>query len=154
MDDELEQRVSRLEGMAAISGPEGVRLADSVDRLGLNANALGEALLQVDRNQQSLTKLGKQLSDVEATVVPRAEVEDRVDHLRQERRRALHHLVIALIFFVPFSAYMAIWMHELYRDACVPAISGIPAPDWCAAVFPGDNDGNEPAETTGHESHR
>ncbi len=140
--DGLEQRVARLEGMADAAGPEGVRLADSVERLGLNANALGEALLQVDRNQQSLSRLGKQLSDVEANVVPRAEVEDRVDRLRRERRAALRHVVIALAFFVPLSAYVAIWMHELYRDACVPAVSGMPAPDWCDSVFPFDNDDN------------
>jgi hypothetical protein len=64
----LEGRVGRLERVYTAlkdQRTDGVLLADSVDRLGTNANALQEALLQVDRNQQALSQLGTQLADVE-----------------------------------------------------------------------------------------
>lgn len=63
--ESLEQRVARLEDVAF----EGDGLARAVTRLGLNANALGEAILTVDRNQQRLTRLGQQLEEVEANTV-------------------------------------------------------------------------------------
>ena len=82
----VESRLLRLERvMLAINDQrtEGFRLAESVDRLGLNAGALQEALLQVDRNQQTLTKLGKELEETKAIVVPREE-HQRLDQERQQ----------------------------------------------------------------------
>jgi hypothetical protein len=85
----VENRLQRLERvMLAINDQrtEGFRLAESVDRLGLNAGALQEALLQVDRNQQTLTRLGKELEETKATVVPRAE-HQHLDEVRQQELR-------------------------------------------------------------------
>lgn len=70
MPESLEDRVQRLEDVAF----EGGGLTRSIDRLGLNANALGEALLQVDRQQQTLTKLGTELADVRDTSATKVEV--------------------------------------------------------------------------------
>ena len=83
----VEGRLERLERvMRAIreQRTEGFRLAESVDRLGLNAGALQEALLQVDRNQQTLTKLGKELEETKAIVVPREEHAQRDEERSQE----------------------------------------------------------------------
>lgn len=62
---------------------EGTRLAESVDRLGLNATALQETLLQIDRNQQQLTSLGMQLESVEARAATKIDLEAN----RQEQER-------------------------------------------------------------------
>lgn len=48
---------------------EAERLNDSVVRLGLGASDLGAALLQVDKTQQMLTKLGQDITRVEETTV-------------------------------------------------------------------------------------
>lgn len=76
--ESLEERVARLEDVAF----EGDGLTRAVTRLGLNANALGEALLTVDRNQQQLTKLGGELARVQETTATKEEVEKR--HRQQE----------------------------------------------------------------------
>lgn len=60
-DETLDERVQRLEDIAF----EGDGLRRSVDRLGLNANALGEALRTIDRNQQRMTQLGREVEEVQ-----------------------------------------------------------------------------------------
>lgn len=44
-------------------------------------------------------------------------------------------LVVALSLVV---SYMAMSMHEAYRNHCDPRLSGAPAPKWCDYVFIGD----------------
>jgi len=63
---------------------EGGRLAESVDRLGLNAGALHEALLQVDRNQQTLAELGRELEETKANSVGKQELDQRDDAARRQ----------------------------------------------------------------------
>ena len=85
----IEQRLSAVERiLSVIRGQQhdGYRLAESVDRLGLNAGALQEALLQVDRNQQALSQLGRELEETKRVVVPRAEHEGLEEQRRQELR--------------------------------------------------------------------
>ena len=53
---------------------ESDRLTNSVDRLGAGASELGEALLQVDRNQQMLTKLGREIDVVASSSATKDEV--------------------------------------------------------------------------------
>ncbi len=121
---------------------EAQRLTDSVDRLGLGANALGDALLQVDRNQQALSQLGREMNEIDRKVVPRSEVETEAARLREERRRSTRMTLVLMAIFIPFMAYFAIWMHEIYRDACHVENPG----QWCANVFLFDE------EDTPHDS--
>lgn len=69
--EELELRLRRLEDIAF----EGDGLTRAVTRLGVNATALGEALITVDRNQQRLTRLGQQLEEIESNTATKAAVE-------------------------------------------------------------------------------
>lgn len=55
---------------------EAIRLDESVNRLGLNASALGEALLTVDQNQQILTRLGRELQEVKDTAVTAEQLDE------------------------------------------------------------------------------
>lgn len=63
---------------------EAERLNDSVTRLGMGASDLGAALLQVDKTQQMLTKLGQDISRVEAESVTEEQVAEKVRLARQE----------------------------------------------------------------------
>lgn len=74
----LDERVKRLEDIAF----EGDGLTRAVTRLGLNATALGEALMTVDKNQQQLTKLGRQLDNVEAKSATKQDVEAESQKVR------------------------------------------------------------------------
>lgn len=72
---------------------EGEDLATAVERLGMNASALGEALLTVDKNQQMLTRLGKQLQDVENRSATKVDVDQRVRATQAELERYRTHVV-------------------------------------------------------------
>lgn len=114
--ESLEQRVARLEDVAF----EGDGLARAVTRLGLNANALGEAILTVDRNQQRLTRLGQQLEKVEANTVTTQDHEIITQELRDDivrsatslsrnlRKRAYIACVLVLIASM-CGVYYAYW---------------------------------------------
>lgn len=65
---------------------EAERLTESVSRLGDGAAALGQALLRVDRTQQSLTELGTELRAVEARTANKGEVATQI---KSARRRLL-----------------------------------------------------------------
>lgn len=141
--EELRDRVRRLEDVAF----DGDGLQRSVTRLGMNATALGDALLQVDRNQQALTKLGTELRTVQETTVPREEVESRIE---DERRQRIHDIVRTAIIMgisILLATYIAVWMHELYRDQCSLPLNGQP-PGWCQNIFPFDDE-----RTVGDVSH-
>lgn len=80
----LAQRVSKLEAeLAAIHAEqvEAERLNNSIARLGVGASDLGEALKTVDKNQQVLTRLGKELAEVKKKTVTKEQLEEqaRVD---------------------------------------------------------------------------
>lgn len=81
---------------------EADRLKDSVGRLSLDATALGEALLQVDRNQQKMTQLGRQLSIVDQEKASKGEVDAKVKVAGKQRHRlAVRSLVVGgLVTFV------------------------------------------------------
>lgn len=85
----LEERLENLEHVVF----EGEDLAHAVERLGMNANALGEALLTVDKNQQMLTRLGKQLQDVEQKSATKVDVDQRVRATQAELSRYRKHVV-------------------------------------------------------------
>ena len=91
----VEERLRRLEDMAF----EGDGLQRSVTRLGMNANALGEALMQVDRNQQALSKLGRELESVQSEKASKVEVNDAADktlkELKSYRRKVLQRSYMA-----------------------------------------------------------
>lgn len=127
----LEDRVSRLEDVAF----EGDGLTRAVTRLGLNANALGEALLTVDRNQQQLTKLGKELHELDE----KSATTQDILHVREERRRSLLRFLAGMALFVPIAAYVAINVHEVYRDTCDAGLQQ--PPGWCDDVFLFDEQG-------------
>lgn len=59
--ESIDERLRRLEDVAF----EGDGLTRAVTRLGLNADALGEALLTVDRNQRQLAELDHTIQGVE-----------------------------------------------------------------------------------------
>lgn len=79
---DLETRLRRLEQLAF----EGDSLSGEVTRLQASVATLGEVLLQVDRQQQTLTRLGQDLEKVEKSTVPRQELEVREDKVRMELR--------------------------------------------------------------------
>lgn len=107
-DPTLEERLRLLESSSEIQEQilanlqaeriESDRLSLSVGRLGDGATTLGEALLRVDRNQQQLTKLGRQLSEVEQATdrkADRAEVTATADHLTLQRRQLALRFIFA-----------------------------------------------------------
>lgn len=90
------------------------------------------------------------------------EVEDRVKAVTQDlrsvegrlnarRRHLAVALVLGLAIYTPVAAYVAINVHEVYRDACdtAPTIQGENRPDWCDGVFLFDRNG-APAEQPHH----
>lgn len=92
---------------------EADRLAQSVGRLGENANALGEALLTVDRNQQQLAKLAGQLDQVRQEAVSKEDLEsakqETVQSAQEFRKVALSRIyttvilmIVAALFIVGF----------------------------------------------------
>jgi hypothetical protein len=111
----LEERVARLEDVAF----EGDGLTRAVTRLGLNANALGEALLTVDRNQQQLTKLGGELQQVQASAATKDEVHEKaatVAAVEREARRTLAVVIgTAIAALVAILAYTQFTTKE-YRQ--------------------------------------
>ena len=71
----------------------GEDLASAVERLGMNANALGEALLTVDKNQQMLTRLGRQLEAVEAASATKDDVKAQAKETRSELLEYRRHVI-------------------------------------------------------------
>lgn len=97
MDDgQLEERLRLLEAslevqeevMVALQEEriDAARLSQSVERLAMGSDALVAALLQVDRNQQQIAKLDKDIKAVECQVTP---VKDIKDQIRKTRRRLI-----------------------------------------------------------------
>lgn len=115
-DDDLPGRIGRMEVLLDLLRDyrvrEGIRLTDSVERLGFNATALSEALQQVDRNQQTLTKLGKELDATKRVVVPREEHVRREAERRVEqqmyRRRAMHRMYSSAVLVVAIVAGLTV----------------------------------------------
>jgi hypothetical protein len=68
---------------------EAERLNESVTRLGMGASDLGAALLQVDKTQQMLTKLGTDIRRVETEAATSVEVEAKVADAKAEAARKL-----------------------------------------------------------------
>lgn len=90
---------------------ESDRLLDSVGRLGAGAGALADALIKVDMQQQMLSRLGRQLDEVQANSTTAEEVEAKVKHAkrlatdetaeataraRAERRRLARRLIAVI----------------------------------------------------------
>lgn len=91
--ESIELRVRRLEDIAF----EGDGLTRAVTRLGVNASALGEALITVDRNQQRLTSLGLQLEHVQNNGALKAEVAE-VEQRTAESITSYRKQVIARVY--------------------------------------------------------
>lgn len=79
----LESHVEVQEGVLAGIQAERIeaeRLTDSVGRLGEGANALGEALLTVSKQQQ-------RLADIEKELVPREEIESKLSNAAEKQAK-------------------------------------------------------------------
>lgn len=106
----LEERLRRLEDVAF----EGQSLTRAVTRLGLNADALSDALQTVDRNQQRLTALGDQLERVEAEKADSTVVDAQVHAEARVRRMAVGFIVFAVVLVV----VMLLGLTSQAYDAC------------------------------------
>lgn len=124
-NEDMNQRVSLLEHALSIQEEEinGIRaelieaerLTNSVDRLGLGASALGDALLQVDKQQQVLTRLGQDLKRVEGKTEDAAskdEVSTQIRRMDAVRHRILYPAIVSVAvvalgfgFFISQAAY-------------------------------------------------
>lgn len=119
MPDNIETRLERLEQVHS----DGYRLADSVDRLGYNASALQEALLQVDRNQQALTRLGGQLDEVVRVTATKGELvstsREQEEKAKEFRKAALQRTyLIALLLLTAIAVVVAVTTEVLkHRQA-------------------------------------
>lgn len=125
----VEGRLQRLERvMLAIHDQrtEGFRLAESVDRLGLNAGALQEALLQVDRNQQTLTQLGNQLQVVTKSAATKADLEANREQqvattldFRKQTLRKIYTTGLLLIIGLLVSAGVLVEYQSTRRQSAI-----------------------------------
>lgn len=110
--ERVDDRLRRLEDIAF----EGDGLTRAVTRLGMNANALGEALLTVDKNQQQLTKLGRELKEVRRNAVSDFEVQATV---RAEKKLERRKLILGVIFPVVLVLSSLLFaLSEAAHDAC------------------------------------
>lgn len=76
----------------------------------------------------------------------RAEIIAQVQ--RTITRTMLVPLVIGLMLWTFVSGYLAITVHEIYRDTCDVSAE---RPSWCDSVFPFDHNGsNANQPSTGH----
>lgn len=130
LEGDFEERVRELEAHVTIQERilvnlqaeliEANRLNESVERLGEGATSLGEALLAVDKQQQTLTRLGRQLNDVEQQAATKQDLhmtrEDVAAETAQLRRKALFRLGMALAVVAAVLGYEAITTHR-YRMA-------------------------------------
>jgi hypothetical protein len=107
----IDARIRRLEDVAF----EGEGLTRAVDRLGLNADALSEAILTVDRNQQKLTQLGTELTEVRTRKADTVDVDDR---MRWERRRARTQLLGGFTLVTAMLLIGLFTLSEASHDAC------------------------------------
>ncbi len=102
--------------------------------------SLSGALSTMNTLQMQQREQAVQLAEVKQVVVPREELQQEQRRLREDRRHATWLMLIFMLIFVLVAAYIAIWLHEIYRDSCHlerPAA-------WCDNVFPFDGDGLEP----------
>lgn len=122
MAESLEERVRRLEDVAF----EGDGLTRAVERLGLNASALGDALLTVDKQQQMLTKLGREVAEVTIKTDDVARTQDRrrtADlHFRKRALTRIYMtamlLVLALVGLVAGLQVRATNQHNSRKVLC------------------------------------
>lgn len=119
----IHERMQRLEDMMRAwrdSEAAATYLNESVERLGMNASALGEALLKVDQQQQLLTRLGQDISNVEAKSVSYEEVDEKAaaaaaQEVHRDRLRLLGFaLALAAMLFV-----MVFYVSDAAHQACV-----------------------------------
>lgn len=114
----LSERMLKLEAMMRAfrdSEAAATYLKDSVERLGLNATALGEALLQVDRNQQTLTNLGKQLDRVAGSTPTKTEVEAKHHQLEEFTKASRRNLFLQMMAGLAFLTCVVLYMS--YQDS-------------------------------------
>lgn len=128
---ELERRLALLEDLAFDS----FGLQSSVDRLGLNAAALGEALLQVDRHQQQLTQFGHKLRSVESHSVSDIEVhaitQAEARRVKHERRQSMAIVIfpvvlvlLALMYGVDRASHSSCENRHLATKANIKVLEG------------------------------
>lgn len=99
---------------------ESERLQASVIRLGRGATSLGEALLQVDKNQQTLTKLGAELKQVKDQTATKEELADasKTQHAAavELRRNALQRVYMTAILVVVIGAVAGLIWYQYQND--------------------------------------
>lgn len=91
----IEDRLAALEKRASSD----TRLADGVERLSGETNSLNAILTKVDDNQQRLAVLDQNLGTMQKIVVPRQEMQDAQDGLRQ-RIVVTSILLLVVVTFV------------------------------------------------------
>jgi hypothetical protein len=106
---------------------------------------LHEALTDRNRRISALTEaVEESTSEVKAL---REDLDQRPTRaeVAGARRRALTRVAAALVVLVFVAAYVAIFAHEQFRNACyvVPTHQHVSVPAWCNDVFPGVHPGNE-----------
>lgn len=99
--EQIQDRIQHLESIAF----EGDGLTRAVSRLGMNASALGEALLTVDKNQQKLAQVSRDLTALREDTVPREEATKVARALSGKARRHLGVVGVAVLALVAALAY-------------------------------------------------
>lgn len=99
--------------------------------------------------EQLMCTSAREVADLATTVVrehveskPSSEdVNRRLKRLEERVRRFVLAVAAAIVVAAIAATYLAVWGHELYRDACeAPASnSGVPVSGWCSTVFPFDD---------------
>lgn len=105
---------------------EADRLEASVGRLGENTSALSAALLLVDKNQQQLTKLGRQITAVEETSATKVDLvkaaKEQARVTREFRKTTLARIYttgILLILFLAGGSVAVAQYQQNHRDVAV-----------------------------------
>jgi hypothetical protein len=120
-------------------GPEPDNLADLGEQLP-SAAALAVAAQLAERNELIRAQVVATTSLTAEVLALRSELDTRPtrSEVGATRARQSARTVAALVAFMLVTAYLAIFLHEEYRDRCSvePARAAAPAPGWCPYIFP------------------
>ena len=106
--ESVEDRLARLEDIAF----QGDGLERAVNRLGVNATALGDVLLTVDRNQQQLSKLGSELNQVRETTATKTDIAAQVQRAEGFRKRVLTRITATAILLFLGALGLVAYQHQ------------------------------------------
>lgn len=78
-------------------------------------------------------------------VSPEDQIKIACDVVQTIKRSFLIPLVVAFGLWTFVAGYLAITVHEIYRDSCDVVDA---RPSWCDAIFPFDRNGPNPVQVT------